>query len=227
MGVIRRFTRPAPLGFPAAGLTSGSQAGARSRGLEPSGAMPFPGADSIFSSFCGFTWGLAAPRPREDFGRRGREPTRCRRAVYHILGVRRFRGHTIPGRGFNLFKPLRRHLRANPRGDARLAPRGDFVGRFGRNGKAPPLGCDETVMAIERAHNLDDAIDSLKVGPRHRVKGYQERLVETAQLHREELGGRLGHAASENASNQRAHALLANVLPLRDHGDRHAAVRTR
>ena len=89
------------------------------------------------------------------------------------------------------------------------------------------LGYDETVIAIERAHDLDDAIDSLKVGPRHRVKGYQERLVETAHLHREELGGRLGHAASENVSNQRAHALLANVLPLRDHGDRHAAVQGR
>ena len=68
---------------------------------------------------------------------------------------------------------------------------GDFLGRFGRNRKAPPLGCDETVIAIELTHNLDDAIDSLKVGPRHRVKGYQERLVETAHLRREELGGRL------------------------------------
>jgi hypothetical protein len=36
-----------------------------------------------------------------------------------MLGVRGFRGHTISGRGFNLFKPLRRHLRANPLGEQR------------------------------------------------------------------------------------------------------------
>jgi hypothetical protein len=34
-------------------------------------------------------------------------------------------------------------------------------------------------------------------------------IVETAHLHRDELGGRLGHAASENVSNERAHVLLA------------------
>src|SRR5271170_3419408 len=34
--------------------------------------------------------------------------------VYQILWVRGFRAHTIPGRGFNLFKPLRRHFRATP-----------------------------------------------------------------------------------------------------------------
>jgi hypothetical protein len=36
------------------------------------------------------------------------------RAVYHILWVRGSRAHTISGRGFNLFKPLRRHFRATP-----------------------------------------------------------------------------------------------------------------
>jgi hypothetical protein len=34
------------------------------------------------------------------------------RAVYQILWVRGFRDPTISGRGFNLFKPLRRHFRA-------------------------------------------------------------------------------------------------------------------
>jgi hypothetical protein len=75
--------------------------------------------------------------------------------LYQILGVRRFRGHTISGRGFNLFKPLRRHLRATRLGEARLEPWGDFLGRFGRNGKAPTLGCGETVIATELAHDLE------------------------------------------------------------------------
>ena len=45
--------------------------------------------------------------------------SRSRRTVsrapgYHILWVRGFRDHTISGRGFNLFKALRRHFRATP-----------------------------------------------------------------------------------------------------------------
>jgi hypothetical protein len=112
MGVIRRFTGLAPLRLAAAGLTSGSPAGAR---IQSSRAFA--------ASLRGWP---PAPRPREDFGRRGREPTRRWSALYHILGVGCFRGHTISGCGFNLFKPLR----ANPRGDARLEPRGDFLGRF-------------------------------------------------------------------------------------------------
>jgi hypothetical protein len=35
-------------------------------------------------------------------------------AVYQILWLRGFRDHTISGRGFNLFKRLRRHFRATP-----------------------------------------------------------------------------------------------------------------
>ena len=51
--------------------------------------------------------------------------------VYQILWVRGFRAHTIPGRGFNLFKPLRRHFRATPFcRQAPLAPRP----------QRPPLG---------------------------------------------------------------------------------------
>jgi len=59
LSVIRRLTRLAPLGFAAAGLTSGSHAGARSWGLKPSGAIPFPGTDSVFSSFCAAISGSA------------------------------------------------------------------------------------------------------------------------------------------------------------------------
>jgi hypothetical protein len=97
-----------------------------------------------------------------------------------------------------------------------------FVGRFGRMRKVPAFGRAETVIAIEFAHDLYDAIDRLKVGPRHGVIGHAERLLETAHLLGNELRGRFWHAASENVSNERAHVLLANVLPLRD---RNAAAR--
>jgi hypothetical protein len=40
--------------------------------------------------------------------------TASRAPVYQILWVRVFRDHTISGRGYNLFKPLRRHFRATP-----------------------------------------------------------------------------------------------------------------
>jgi hypothetical protein len=48
-----------------------------------------------------------------------------RAPAYQILWVRGFRDHTNLGRGFNLFKPLRRHFRATPfcrRGRADLGP---------------------------------------------------------------------------------------------------------
>ena len=54
--------------------------------------------------------------------------------VYQMLGVRDFGGHTIFGRGFNLFKPLRRHFRATPICCQVLSRRGPgkkFVERLG------------------------------------------------------------------------------------------------
>ena len=39
-------------------------------------------------------------------------PPASRAPAYQMLWVRGFRGHTISGRGFNLFKALRRHFRA-------------------------------------------------------------------------------------------------------------------
>ncbi|MFZ0209466.1 MAG: hypothetical protein WAL59_25710, partial [Roseiarcus sp.] len=68
------------------------------------------------------------------------------------------------------------------------------------------------MIAIELAHDLDDAIDRLKVGPGHGAEGRMERLLEMVHLRCEELGPRFGIAASENVSNQRAHALLGPVL---------------
>src|SRR5271168_3324380 len=89
LSVIRRLTRLAPLGFAAAGLTSGSHAGARSWGLEPSGATPFPGADSVFSSFCAAIAGPAGDASTARGAWPGARATRRRRALYHILVVRR------------------------------------------------------------------------------------------------------------------------------------------
>jgi len=52
--------------------------------------------------------------------------------AYQILWVRGFRGHTISGRGFNLFKPLRRHFRATPvLPSSPLAPRSRGPKRLG------------------------------------------------------------------------------------------------
>src|SRR5208282_1304779 len=69
------------------------------------------------------------------------------------------------------------------------------------------FGRDETVIAVELAHDFHDVVDRPKVGPRHGAIGHEERLAETAHLHREELGGRRGHAASKNLPNERAHVL--------------------
>ena len=81
------------------------------------------------------------------------------------------------------------------------------------------LGCGEAVIAIELAHDLDDAVDRSKVEPLHGAVSHQQRLVETAHLHRQELGGRRGHAAGENLPNQGAHALLRYAHLRRDLGD--------
>jgi hypothetical protein len=54
-----------------------------------------------------------ADDPRQQLDRAERTLGRPR-AVYQILWVRGFIDPTISGRGFNLFKPLRRHFRATP-----------------------------------------------------------------------------------------------------------------
>jgi hypothetical protein len=53
------------------------------------------------------------PKTTSSFSRPARSLALVSRApAYYILWVRGFRAHTISGRGFNLFKPLRRHFRA-------------------------------------------------------------------------------------------------------------------
>jgi hypothetical protein len=65
----------------------------------------FQSVRRLFSFFCNFV--ILATHPPES-------GTVSRAPVYHILWVRGFRAHTISGRGFNFFKPLRRHFRPTP-----------------------------------------------------------------------------------------------------------------
>jgi hypothetical protein len=66
--------------------------------------------------FCNFFIAARQPESRSV----GRAP------AYQILWVRGFRAHTISGRGFNLFKALRRHFRATPLCRQTLSRRGTF-----------------------------------------------------------------------------------------------------
>jgi hypothetical protein len=62
----------------------------------------FSSASGDFKALGAFFCNFPTPEP----------PPASRAPVYQMLWVRGFRGHTICGRGFNLFKPLRRHFRA-------------------------------------------------------------------------------------------------------------------
>jgi len=159
--VIRRLTRLAPLGFAAVGLTSGSHAGARSWGLEPSGAIPFPGADSVFSS-----WPAVASTARGVWSAAARVDAASSRFVPYLGG------QALPG-------PY--HFRARIQsfqafaapfaGDSawRCAPRA--MGRFPRALRArreDPSALRRRNRDSDRARARSrDAVDSLKVGPRH------------------------------------------------------------
>src|SRR5277367_2890518 len=89
-------------------LFLGSPKGARPRFPAGTGA-DFSPASSDFKAlgafFCNFVI-LAVRQPERR--------TVSRPPGYQILWVRGVRAHTISGRGFNLFKPLRRHFRATP-----------------------------------------------------------------------------------------------------------------
>src|SRR5271163_2276150 len=91
LSVIRRFARRATLGFAAAGAV---RAPAPDRG---GSSLPEPHHfRARIQSSRAFAAPLpgwpTAPRPREEFGRRGREPTPRRRAVVPCLG-----GPALPG----------------------------------------------------------------------------------------------------------------------------------
>jgi hypothetical protein len=107
--------------WPADGCSASSEP-IRGRGRgEPSGA----GADFSFASsdfktlgafFCNF----------ETLSFLRSSAVAVTAPAYQILWVRGFRAHTISGRGFNLFKALRRHFRATPLCRQTLSRRATF-----------------------------------------------------------------------------------------------------
>src|SRR5277367_5434409 len=96
----------------------------------PCEAENFPSASLRF--------GLPALRIREPWPpgrRRGSEISSPERTVshapvYQMLCLRGFGDHTILGRGFNLFKPLRRHFRAGAGRRDKWSEWGSAVARF-------------------------------------------------------------------------------------------------
>ena len=70
-------------------------------------------------------------------------------------------------------------------------------------------------------HNLDDPVDRREVGPRHGVKGNEQRFVQPADLEREKLGPAVG-ACGGRESPERAHACTSRRHPpaLRSRGSR-------
>ena len=93
----------------------------RLRERRPSEIFPpalLPGNLPRLPNFCNFR-GTPTKRPGGSTGRRAKFLGSPARIPY--VGGRRFRGHTISGRGSNLFNPLRRHFvtGANSRAGAR------------------------------------------------------------------------------------------------------------
>ena len=86
----------------------------------------------------------------------------------------------------------------------------------------------ESVIAVELADDPDHAIDSLEIRSRrggvHRAVSYEQRLVEAADLKREELGRGLRHTLSEDVANDIAHPVERRALGGRDLRYRNAAI---
>ena len=93
---------------------------------------------------------------------------------------------------------------------------------------ARPRNGGESVIAVELAHDSDDAIDRLEIRSRrwrvHRAVGHEQRFVEAADLKGEELGRGLRHALSEDLANDFAHPLERKPLLRGNLGDRNAAI---
>src|SRR5271169_4047212 len=95
------------------------------RTLSPKIRQPRPVSTNLWQFGLTTTWELRNfPTPEP--------PPASRAPVHQMLWVRGFRGHTISGRGFNLFKALRRHFRATPvLPSSPLAPRSRGPKRLG------------------------------------------------------------------------------------------------
>ncbi len=68
--------------------------------------------------------------------------------------------------------------------------------RRGGSGR-PPGGGEKPMTVVELAHDLDHPIDRLEVHARHGAIGDEQRLVETDDLDRRELLGRMRTPAPE------------------------------
>ncbi len=59
----------------------------------------------------------------------------------------------------------------------------------------------KAVIAVKLAQDLHHTVDRREVCARHRVEADEQSLVEAAQLHRDELAGRLGRAARDEVAD--------------------------
>jgi hypothetical protein len=93
---------------------------------------------------------------------------------------------------------------------------------------ARPHNGAKPVIAVEFADDPDHAIDGLKIrsscGGVHRAVSYEQRLVEAADLKREELGWGLRHTLSEDLANEIAHPLERKTLLRGNLWDRNAPI---
>ncbi len=108
----------------------------------------------------------------------------------------------------NLFIISRRKPRLAD--ERRAIRRGPFGGRVEARLRTP--SADEggkPVVAIEFAYDFHHPVDRLEVCARHGAGGDQQRLVETADLDRQKLLGRMRTAVRKNLLNDGAHSLLA------------------
>jgi hypothetical protein len=80
------------------------------------------------------------------------------------------------------------------------------------------------MVAVEFAHDPDDAVDRPEVRVPHRAEGDEQRLIETADLDRCEFRGRRRRAAGDELADDRAHPLFPHTETHRDFRDRNAPV---
>jgi hypothetical protein len=114
---------------------------------------------------------------------------------------------------WRLFPFRKRKRRSNPR----QAP-----GR--RRRQFDKIRGGKTVIAVKFAHNFHHAIHRSKVLVRHRAIGDKQRLVEAADLKRDEFGGRARRTPRQNFLDALPDASLCNALPRGDFGNRDAGV---
>ncbi len=74
----------------------------------------------------------------------------------------------------------------------------------------------KAMVAVELAHDPDDAVDRLEVRRAHCAIRDEQRLAEAADLQRDELGRGLRHPPGEDLPNEVAHTLERKALPRRN-----------